>query len=156
MLAWARFDSLRNCFQGRKGTAWILGGILLLALILRVCPLEDLTRGGLGISEATTMADAASPFSYHITYDQGPLKFYFLHAMLYLGRNEFLLRLPALFFDLASIFLLFYLGALLFDKKTALWTCFFMAVSIWHMSLPLFYYQHELEFSGVAVNSFSF
>ncbi|MFH1799726.1 MAG: glycosyltransferase family 39 protein [Candidatus Omnitrophota bacterium] len=148
MQAWARLDSLKGCFQGRKGTVWILAGILLLALTLRVCPLENLTRGSILAVEVLTMADAASPFSHDITYDQGPLKFYLLHAVLYLGRSEFLLALPALFFDLASILLLFYLGTLLFDRKTALLACFFMAVSVWHIhyassarNYPLYYFS---------------
>jgi len=126
----------KDNFQGERGTIWVLGGILLLAFALRVCPLKDLTNGSLYFGEAQTMADAALPISEiapTVVKDQGPLKFYLLHAMLYLGRGEFLLRLPALFFDLVSILLLFYLGALLFNRKTALLACFFMAVSIWHI-----------------------
>jgi hypothetical protein len=136
MQAWVRFDSLKGCFQERKGAAWILGAILLLALILRVYPLENLTYESLGLAEAVIMADAASPFfkiPQVIPPDQVPLKYYFLHAVLYFGRSEFLLALPALFFDLASILLLFYLGTLLFNRKTALLACFFMAVSVWHI-----------------------
>jgi hypothetical protein len=69
MQAWARLDSFKGCFQGRKGTVWILGGILLLAFMLRVCPLEDLTRG-LTSSDMGTMIGAESPF-FNLPRDQG-------------------------------------------------------------------------------------
>ena len=141
MLTGAKVDGLEGCLQGRKSTACILGSILLLALILRVYPLENLNGGSLGPAETITMADAASPFLHRISsVDQGPLKYYFLHAVLYFGRSEFLLVLPSLFFDLASILLLFYLGTLLFDRKTALWACF-----LWLFHHGIFTMRQMLE-----------
>jgi len=127
---------LKNHSQKMKNTAWILGGILLLAFLLRVCPLKDLNHSGLSFGEVQMMRHAALPLSEIVSFgikDQGPLKFHLLHAVLYLGRDEFLLRLPALFFDLAAILLVFYLGGMLFDRKTGLLACFFMAVSPWHI-----------------------
>ena len=115
-------DTPRGGFQGNKGAPWVLGGILLLAFALRVCPMKDLTCGSLYFGEAQTMADAALPLSKIASWlvkDQGPLKFYLLHAVLYFGRSEVLLRAPAIFFDLASILLLFYLGTWLFNRKAA-------------------------------------
>jgi hypothetical protein len=82
------------------------------------------------------MAQAALPIGKifsEIAPDQGPLKYYLLHAVLFWGRSEFLLRLPSLFFDLASILMMFFLGRILFSRKAALLACFFMAVSIWHI-----------------------
>jgi len=126
----------KNESQEARRTMWILGSVLLLGLILRVCPLENLTRGSFEFGEGYLMANAAAPFSQiknEILPEEAPLKYYFLHPLLYFGRSEFLVRLPALFFDLASILMLFFLGKLLFDKKTALLASFFLSISLWHI-----------------------
>jgi hypothetical protein len=114
----------------------LLLSVLFLAAVLRLFPLEDLTRGSIEFGEGWIMAKASRPFfeiAKEILPEEAPLKYYFLHAVLYLGRSEFLIRLPALFFDLASILTLFLLGKLLFGPKAGLLASFFMAVSIWHI-----------------------
>ena len=136
MRTWMRAIDFGGSFHAKNGTIWVLLGILLLAFAMRVCPLGDLTRGSLDFPEARIMANSAQSFSRiagEIPPDQAPMKYFALRPLLYLGRSEFLLRLPALVFDLASILLLFYLGSLLFDRKAALLACFFMAVSVWHI-----------------------
>ncbi len=122
--------------QKSLSSAWILCGILLLAFALRVCPLENLPSESIEFVEGRMMSDAAWPLSQiasEIPPDQAPMKYYLLHMLLYSERSEFLLRFPALVFDLASILLVFYLGSLLFDKKAALLACFLMAVSMWNI-----------------------
>jgi hypothetical protein len=117
-------------------TVCLLSGILLLALALRIFPMEGLTRGGLNYSEGSMIRDAARPASQmlgEIPPDQAPMKYYFLKGMLRLGRSEFLINFPSLLFDLLSILLLFYLGEALFGRKAAVLACFFMAVSMWNI-----------------------
>ncbi|MEI7751072.1 MAG: glycosyltransferase family 39 protein [Candidatus Omnitrophota bacterium] len=117
-------------------STWVLAIVLLIAVLLRVCPLESLTRGSIEFGEGWIMAKASQPIAQiagEILSEEAPLKYYFLHAVLRFGRSEFLIRLPALFFDIASILALFFLGRLLFDRKTAILASFFMAVSVWHI-----------------------
>ena len=117
-------------------SGWILAGLLLLALTLRLWPPMDLQWESLDFVEGRMMSDAAWPASQilkEIPPDQAPMKYYLLHGMLRLGRNEFLINFPSLAFDLLSMLFLFYLGRMLFDRKTALLACFFMAVSMWNI-----------------------
>ena len=130
-----RENKKTECVQ-KQTESILLGAILLLALSLRLAPLPDLTRGSLALEEGIAMTEASAlhwELVSSVQIDQGPLKSYLLHPLLYLSRDEFLLRLPSLFFDIFSILVLFFLGKALFDRKTALLACFFMAVSVWHI-----------------------
>ncbi len=134
-----------------------LSAIALFALFLRLHFFEKLPREELGLSEGITIAAASAPVSKiieGICPDQGPLKYFILHAVLYLGRSEFLLVLPSLFFDLASILFLFYLGALLFDARSGLLASVFMAVSVWHIHYAISARDYPLYYFLLIANSF--
>lgn len=68
------------------------------------------------------------------------LYFWFLHYWRLLGTAESILRLSSVFFGIASIIGIYYLGQLLFVKKTGILSAFLLAISPFHI-----YYSQELR-----------
>ncbi|MCK5392887.1 MAG: glycosyltransferase family 39 protein [Candidatus Omnitrophica bacterium] len=121
--------------------------IMFLAVGLRLFPFKDLTRGSIGKVDAFILNDSLRPLSViadSLPIDQGPLKYYLLHLFLYLGRDEFIILAIPFIFGIASIPLLYYIGVLLFDKKTALLSCFFLSISCWHINHSLMVRSYTL------------
>ncbi|MBN3041275.1 MAG: glycosyltransferase family 39 protein, partial [Candidatus Omnitrophica bacterium] len=71
---------------------------------------------------------------FHQTFFYFLLKFWML-----LGKSEFILRLLPLIFGFLSIITIFFVGKVLFDRKTGLIGAFFLAFSPFHI-----YYSQEL------------
>lgn len=73
---------------------------------------------------------------------QGPLRPIILYCFMFLGRNEFILRLPSILFGIGCLFLIYQLGRLFFGTKVGLLSAFLLSVSLWHIkssSLPDMY-----------------
>jgi hypothetical protein len=73
---------------------------------------------------------------------QSPLRPIILYCFMFLGRNEFILRLPSLLFGIGCLFLIYQLGRLFFGTKVGLLSAFLLSVSLWHIkssSLPDMY-----------------
>ncbi len=121
--------------------------IFLLAIILRLVPFEYLTRGSIDFGGNLMISEASVPINQifkQVVCDQGPLRYYMLHFLLYFGRDEFLVRLPAFIFGVLSVLLVYYLGIFLFDKKVALLTSFLLSVSAWHIHHSLMVRNYTL------------
>ena len=129
------YNEIKN--MSKNKSLLILGFIIFLAVGLRLFPVKDLTRGSIGKVDAFILNDSAKPLSVltgSLPINQGPIKYYLMHFLLYLGRDEFIILALPFIFGIASIPLLYYLGILFFDKKTALLACFFLSVSCWHIN----------------------
>lgn len=71
---------------------------------------------------------------------QPPLYYFITHFWLKLGRSEWFLRLPAVFFGVATVYLIYLLAKKLFNEKLGLLSALFLAVAPYHI-----YYSQELR-----------
>ncbi len=112
---------------------------MVIAVLVRLYPVDGPTRGSVTFNAGDTLAVASVSESLwnvdklFISRDQAPLKYVILHYFLYLGRNESIIRLPAFLFGIASIFLTYLLGKLLFGSGVGLLSSFILAISPWHI-----------------------
>jgi len=67
-----------------------------------------------------------------------PLYYFLTHFWLQLGRSEWFLRLPSVFFGVATVYLVYLLGKKLFNEKLGLICALFLAVAPYHL-----YYSQE-------------
>ncbi|MDD4894708.1 MAG: glycosyltransferase family 39 protein [Candidatus Omnitrophica bacterium] len=65
--------------------------------------------------------------------DHAPLQYIILYPFLFLGRNEFILRLPALLCGIGCLFMTYRLGMLIFGAGTGLLSLSILSLSMWHI-----------------------
>jgi mannosyltransferase len=120
-------------------TVVLLLGVLLLALGVRLWGLD---ARGLWQDEIFTVAIASADNSlaevvsiplYNTTLPAPPLYFLLTHAFLYLGDNDFLLRLPALLSGVLGVAATCAVGARLFGKREGLLGALLLAVAPLHL-----------------------
>jgi mannosyltransferase len=115
----------------------ILLSIALLAMFLQ---LYNLGRKSLWFDEAASFGFSslnlrdilASPDYFH-----PPLYSVILHFFLYLGKSEYLVRLPSVIFSILCILLIYRLGKEFFDFRVGLVSAFLLAIS------PMLYYYAQ-------------
>ncbi len=128
-------------------TWWILGGLMLASLGLRLWRLES----SLWLDEVLTMVDfARSPVGIILTSfpNQNQHMLYSLLAHLSLvtfGESAWALRLPAVAFGVASLWALFLLGRTVVGTRESLLACGLMAVSYHH----IWFSQNARGYTGV-------
>ena len=115
----------------------MIGLILLLGLILRLISLNQ----SFWLDETAQAVLSRAPiFSVNYAADfQPPLYYVFSHFWMMLGNlisvghNEWFLRLPSVFFGVATIYFTFLLGKKLFDEKTGLLAAGFLSIAPFHV-----------------------
>lgn len=125
--------------------------IICLAAFLR---LYELGRYSLWKDEIYSMLEAQRSIIQIFTtktyfFGYAPLHHFFSHLALYFGKSEFILRLPAVIFGLATIFLIYKIGKLLFDAKVGLLASFLLSISVFHIDYTrqVRYYSYLIFFS---------
>lgn len=124
---------------GKGITVWLLIGILLLAMSLR---LSGLDAKSVWQDEIFTAAIASTEHSapqvasialHNTALPTPPLYFLISHFFLYIGDNDFLLRFPALFFGILGVALTYTLGARLFGQREGSAGAFLLSISPLHI-----------------------
>ncbi|MFA5090119.1 MAG: glycosyltransferase family 39 protein [Candidatus Omnitrophota bacterium] len=65
--------------------------------------------------------------------DHAPLQYIILYFFMFLGRSEFILRLPALLCGIGCLFMTYRLGMLIFGVSTGLLSLCILSLSMWHI-----------------------
>lgn len=119
---------------------WILLAILLLGLFLRI---YHLGNESIWLDEAVSIKWANSNL-FHILRDVSgdvhvPLYPIVLHLWVYFfGDSEFSIRFPSLVFGFIAIFMIYKVGAVIFDKEVGILSALLLALSSFHI-----YYSRE-------------
>ena len=126
---------MANPVSGTKNRYTILALIILLGLALR---LYGIGSQSFWYDEVATMKTIQKPFinlmAYCFINGHSPLYFLLLRFWTFLfGFTETAARLPSVLFGISSIYLLFLLTRLLFNIRSALFSAFFMAISVVHI-----------------------
>jgi mannosyltransferase len=127
-----------------KNTRIIL--ILGLALILRLVNLNQ----SFWLDEGCQMVMSAKSLAFQwfgrANDFQPPLYYFLTHYWLQLGKSEWFLRLPSVFFGVATVYLVYLLGKKLFNEKLGLIAAFFLAIAPYHL-----YYSQEARMYSLLV-----
>lgn len=125
--------------------------ILGLAIILRLINLNQ----SFWLDEGAQMLMSEKSLAYQwfgrINDFHPPLYYWLTHCWLQFGRSEWFLRLPSLFFGVATVYLIYLLGKKIFNERIGLISALFLAVAPYHL-----YYSQEarmyslLTFLGTA------
>lgn len=129
--------------------------ILILACTLRIYKLGEKS---LWIDEIWSVIEAKKGFINLIIHKNldyhgySPIHYLLPHFMLYLGKSEFLLRLPSVIMGVFAVYTLYLLGKYLFDRKTGLIAAFLLSVSSLHLeqSREVRYYSYLVLFSIIS------
>ncbi|MFA5090328.1 MAG: glycosyltransferase family 39 protein, partial [Candidatus Omnitrophota bacterium] len=123
-----------------KNNALVLLVLIIAAgVLMRIVPIRGLTSGvpvsyNVGINTAWA---SQSIFKYGIAEvvpkDQGFLRYFILHFLLYLGRQERIIGLPALLFGIAALPLIFLTARAFFGVSAGLLSAFLLSFSLWHI-----------------------
>lgn len=115
-------------------SAIVMGLILLLGLWLR---LHDLGRLSLWLDEGITTCkmrfSLRELFQYTVVDNVPPLYYLILHAFGPWIDSDFALRLPSALIGVATIPVLWWIGALLFNRQVALLASLFLSLSTFHV-----------------------
>ncbi len=115
--------------------------LFLLGLLLRACCLGSKS---LWYDEALVLLEAqktlAALFQVNTEGIHPPLYRLIMHFWLYLGQSEELVRIPSVIFSAFSIIVGYKTVKLIFNKRVALYTAFFITVSPFHI-----YYAQEVK-----------
>ena len=123
-----------------KSSSWVLLGILVVALVLRLNGLGD---HSVWIDEAGTSSLVETFLNYGVPqYPSGEVSYrsmpYILVTSLSVyifGMSDFALRLPSVIFGLSSIILVFKWSEELFDLKSAILASGLLSISSWHIAM---------------------
>lgn len=123
-----------------KSSSWVLLGILLVALVLRLNGLGD---HSVWIDEAGTSSLVETFLNYGVPeYPSGEESYRSMPHILVtslsvyiFGMSDFALRLPSVVFGLSSIALVFKWSEELFDLKSAILASGLLSVSSWHIAM---------------------
>ncbi len=109
-----------------------LPAILFLALVLRLANLNQ----SFWLDEAAQAIESARPLREQLNIISDfhpPLYHLILHFWMIFGKSEIWLRLPSVIFGVLSIFFLYRIAEIIFDKKTAVLAALFLAISPFHL-----------------------
>lgn len=129
-------ESLFGRFMGwlrAKSTYFILGLILVTGFLLRI---YKLSSQSIWLDEAGSIYHSQQNFIHAISFkDSTPALYYaLLHFWITLmGTSEFSVRLLSVFFGTASVFIIYLLGAHIFNKKVGLYSALLVAFSPLHI-----------------------
>ena len=109
--------------------------ILLAGLAVR---LYNLTNTPLWYDETVSVANAQKPFAYFFgiphTFSYKTLYFVFLKLWIALfGPWDCPLRMLSVFFGIVSVYLIYRLAALIYNKHVGLWSAFLLSISTFHI-----------------------
>ncbi|MFH1504524.1 MAG: glycosyltransferase family 39 protein [Candidatus Omnitrophota bacterium] len=126
--------------------------IIILGVIIRIFPISGLNSGPISYNAGMTLSYASQEVGkiicqffgnchstealsnyIPIAKDQPPLRYIILHYFMHFGRQEFIIRFPSLLFGIASLFLIYQLGKVLFSAGVGLLSSFFLSLSLWHI-----------------------
>jgi mannosyltransferase len=109
--------------------------VILLAAGLRLHQLNANSLWYDEIAQATwaTKLTAFETVRVHLAHPNAPLDPLITHAVMYLGRSEYLLRFPAVCFSVLTVALCFALGRAMFGPREGLIAAFLLAVSWFHI-----------------------
>jgi len=104
-------------------------------------PTPGLTSGSISYNAGLTLSAASeAPISKafsgefsRVGPDQAPLRYVILYYFLFLGRDEFIIRLPSLLFGVGSLLLIYYLGKLMFGVRVGLVSALLLSLSLSHI-----------------------
>lgn len=137
----------REVFRWGPGEGILLGGVLLLALVVRV--VASLSSD-MYVDECFAFylarLPASSIISFAMTDSNPPLYYFIIKPILYFTRNTLFLRLPSVIFSLASIYLTYLTARLVSGRKAAFLAALFCATaySCWAA-------QSQVRMYGLAV-----
>ncbi len=106
--------------------------IFILAFVLRLINLNQ----SFWLDEAAQVLESARPFGQQLNLAADfhpPLYHALLHFWMYMGRSEIWIRLMSIIFSVGSIYFIYKLGKLLFDKNIAVLSTFLVAISPYHV-----------------------
>lgn len=112
--------------------------ILALGLTLRLISLNQ----SFWLDEAAQAVLSRTPI-LNVQYAadfQPPFFYVFSHMWMMFGQSEWFLRLPSVFFGIATIYVTYLLGRELFSKRTGLLAAFLLAIAPFHI-----YYSQEFR-----------
>lgn len=86
-------------------------------------------------------------------FGYAPLHHFFTHLALYFGKSEFIVRFSSVIFGAATIYLIYKLGELFFNKRVGLVSALLLAISTLHLeySREVRYYSYLIFFSGLTL-----
>ncbi len=116
-----------------KSTYFILGLILVTGFLLRI---YKLSSQSIWLDEAGSIYHSQQNFIHAISFkDSTPALYYvLLHFWIALmGTSEFSVRLLSVFFGTASVFIIYLLGAHIFNKKVGIYSALLVAFSPLHI-----------------------
>lgn len=122
-------------------------GIILLGTLLRLPQLDQVPNGfyideaAIGYDAYSIMKTGRDHWGDHLPlfarsfgdYDEATYRYLVIPAIYVFGLTEFATRLPAALAGILTIWAIYGLSCQLFDKRTALWIAFFLAISPWHI-----------------------
>lgn len=141
-----------------KATILLLIFILIITIGLRS---YHLGYKSISIDEAIGSLYSVEPVHRVLIFtinDVHPPLFYILHHfwIQLFGWNESALRSISVFFGLLSVISLFYLGKLIFDRKTGLIAAFLLALSPWHIWISQNARSNSMLLFVVIISTYSF
>ncbi len=116
-----------------KSTYFILGLILVTGFLLRI---YKLSSQSIWLDEAYSIYHSQQNFMHVISFKDlsPPLYYVLLHFWIKLtGTSEFSVRLLSVFFGTASVFIIYLLGAHIFNKKVGLYSALLVSFSPLHI-----------------------
>ena len=145
-------------FQGARWTAVWLTLLTVGAALLRLLYLtgEGLTADeGFSVFLARTTPDSFRHIAWQAEFNM-VLYYEVLRAWAHLGRSEFLIRLLSVLFAAATVPVVYFLGARLFNRSTGLIACLLLAIHPAHVMLSQRARSYPLVILLVALSSFFF
>lgn len=147
---------------GKNVNFYLFVLIIILGSFLR---LYNLGGKGLWMDEIWSVTRSQVPlltiftqkFAYgDASYGFYPIHYFIIHLALIFGKSESIVRLPSVIFGIASIFITYFLGEMLFSKKVGLLAAFFLTISAFHIhySQEVRYYSYFAFFSLVTLYAF--
>lgn len=110
---------------------------MLSGAFVRLHDTPGLTTGPISYNNGLVLAQSADLFSKErpviIRDEQGIFRYFILYIATIFGRNDFILRIPALIFGILSLLYIYRLGNLLFGSGIGLLSSFLLSVSLWHI-----------------------
>jgi uncharacterized membrane protein len=133
--------------MNKRTYVWVLFSIMMLAAGLRLFRLgnESFWADELGqiIVAQNDVWDTILKSANH--RGSTPLDYIITHGMLYIGKGEAILRLPAVIFGVGSVLLIALLGTRLFNSNVGLTAAIILAMAPIHI-----YFSQELRFYSLA------
>lgn len=130
-----------------KTLLWL---VLVLALFLRLWHID--TRD-IWYDELLTVLQSEKSIAVITNEVPTPIHYYFVHLFLFFGKSTFILGLPSVLFGLASIYILYRIGAIVKHEWLGLVSAFLLAISPMHIefSQQILFFSYVVFFSVVSL-----